>query len=85
MRKCHIMGGHRWAACARRSLSVGVSCVLNVAAGFAGLALVSLPMFSCIRRTASLFVMIMEWAVLSKVYPASERCASRWGATHFAC
>eukprot|EP00744_Colponema_vietnamica_P008014 GILI01011461.1.p1 GENE.GILI01011461.1~~GILI01011461.1.p1 ORF type:complete len:329 (-),score=18.11 GILI01011461.1:58-996(-) len=41
--------------------------VLNVSAGFVGLARVNIPIFLCLRRTAVMLVLLMEYFVLGKV------------------
>jgi len=44
----------------------GVLFVLNIAVGFLGLRLVNVPMFLAVRRTTTVFVMLGEWAILSR-------------------
>jgi len=42
----------------RRSTIVGVLFVSNIAIGWYGLKLVNIPMFLCIRRTATFFTLL---------------------------
>jgi hypothetical protein len=58
-----------------RSILPGALFVVNIAVGFLGLRLVNVPMFLAVRRTTTVFVMLGEWAILSRV-PSSLAMAS---------
>lgn len=45
---------------------MGCVFVFNVSAGFVALRLVNIPLFLCIRRTTTCFVMLAEFLVLGK-------------------
>ena len=49
-----------------RSILMGMCFVVNVSAGFVALRLVNIPVFLCIRRTTTVFVMVAEFFVLRK-------------------
>ena len=50
--------------------------VLNVSAGFVALRLVNIPIFLCIRRTTTVFVMMAEFLVLHKSASIYIWCAA---------
>ena len=56
-----------------------MSCafVFNVSAGFVALRLVNIPLFLCIRRTTTCFVMVAEFFVLGKVAGRETVCVAR--------
>jgi solute carrier family 35 protein len=51
---------------ARASVPMGLLFFANVAVGWYGLQLVNVPMFLCVRRTATAFTLAAEWYVLRK-------------------
>ncbi len=49
--------------------------VMNVGFGLVGLKLVNVPMFFCIRRTTSAFILIYEYIKLGKVADAGTQAS----------
>jgi hypothetical protein len=45
---------------------MGLMYVINVAVSFWGLGIVNIPLFTCIRRTTPLFVLVLEFLVLGR-------------------
>ena len=63
------------AATLRLAAPMGLVYVANVTAGLAGLQLVNLPMFFCVRRMVPLCVLALEWALLRKVADPATQAA----------
>jgi solute carrier family 35 protein len=59
----------------REYVPAGMLNFANVAVGWYGLQLVNVPMFLCIRRTATAFTLLAEWYVLGKVASPTIRGA----------
>lgn len=62
-------------ATAMKCLPLSFVFVLNVGAGFVGLQMVNIPTFLCLRRTTTIFVLVMDYFIRGVVAPRPMRAS----------